>query len=763
VISAASLDIPIRPAAEGLTSKHASQQRPSRTASAGAKSSHREDSIYEAKKEFLGEKVFISGNSNSNIALKSTPVIVAQGTPQHGAELRPHTPLLDTVKYPKDMKHLSVLQLQQLASELREETIYAVSKTGGHLGAGLGVVELTVAIHHVFDTPHDRLIWDVGHQCYPHKILTGRRDRMKTMRQGGGLSGFTNRFESVYDPFGAGHACTAVSAGLGMAVARDMSGHNNHVISVVGDGAMTGGMVYEAMNNAGFLDSNLIVILNDNGQVSLPTGTHMVGGNRPVGALSSSFSRILSSTPFEDLRNTAKSLARLFPDPLREAAAKADEYARSLVTGGEMFEELGFYYVGPIDGHDLNTLVPILQNLRDRKSKGPVMLHVVTEKGRGYRPAELAADRYHGVVKFDVKTGKQAKPAAGPPSYTRVFADALIAEAEHDGRVVAITAAMPGGTGLDVFAKRFPDRCFDVGIAEQHAVTFAAGLAAEGYKPFCAIYSTFLQRGYDQVVHDVALQNLPVRFILDRAGLVGADGATHCGVFDLTYLASIPNMVIMAPADEVELMNMVATANAIDDKPSAVRFPRGNGIGLELPTKGKVLPIGRGRIIREGARVALLSLGTRLGECLKAADAIQEQHGLNITVADARFVKPLDKDLLRKLATEHEVLITVEENSIGGFSSHVMHFLALEGFLDGTLKFRPMVLPDRFIEHNSPYAQYDEAGLNANHIQASALTMLGLGTGEEVFVGVWGKSSESNANGSKLVGSSESNELVSQS
>eukprot|EP00274_Cyanoptyche_gloeocystis_P008431 CAMPEP_0196658400 /NCGR_PEP_ID=MMETSP1086-20130531/29559_1 /TAXON_ID=77921 /ORGANISM="Cyanoptyche gloeocystis , Strain SAG4.97" /LENGTH=648 /DNA_ID=CAMNT_0041991959 /DNA_START=462 /DNA_END=2408 /DNA_ORIENTATION=+ len=638
------------------------------------------------------------------------------------------------------MKHLSISQLQQLANELRTDTIWQVSKTGGHLGAGLGVTELTVAMHYVFDTPHDRLIWDVGHQCYPHKILTGRRDRMRTIRQGGGLSGFTNRFESAYDPFGAGHACTSVSAAVGMAVARDLAGHNNHVIAVVGDGAMTGGMIYEAMNNAGYLDlDKLIVVLNDNGQVSLPTGTPMAGGAAPVGALASSLSRILASSPFEDVRNAAKEAAKLLPKPLQEAAAKADEYARGIFTGGTLFEELGFYYVGPVDGHDMATLVPIMESLRDRKSKGPVMLHVVTEKGRGYRPAELAPDKYHGVVRFDVRTGKQEKPKEQAPSYTKIFAEALIKEAEEDGRIVAITAAMPGGTGTDLFAKKFPERCFDVGIAEQHAVTFAGGMAAEGFKPFCAIYSTFLQRGYDQVVHDVALQNLPVRFIMDRAGLVGADGATHSGAYDLTYLGSLPNMVIMAPADEVELYHMIATAAAINDRPSAVRFPRGNGIGLELPTKGKVLPIGKGRIVRKGEKVAILSLGTRLAESLNAADSLKE-FGLNVTVADARFAKPLDHDLIRQLAREHEVLITIEENAIGGFSSHVLHFLALEGLLDNGLKVRPMVIPDRFIEHNKPEIQYDEAGLNAAHISATVLAMVGENPHGKALLQTWSSS-----------------------
>eukprot|EP00741_Cyanophora_paradoxa_P019863 tig00000217_g19171.t1 len=668
-------------------------------------------------------------------AVPSQPASVSTNIrAEEGAEWKPKTPLLDKVKQPKDMKHLTMPQLIQLSNELREETIYAVSKTGGHLGAGLGVVELTVALHHVFDTPHDRLIWDVGHQCYPHKILTGRRERMRSLRQGGGLAGFTNRFESPYDAFGAGHACTAVSAGLGMAVGRDLAGHNNNVIAVVGDGAMTGGMVYEAINHAGYLDTNMIVILNDNNQVSLPTGTPMAGGSAPVGALSNYLTRILSSTPFDEIRSTAKSISKLFPAPLQEAAAKADEYARGLFTGGTMFEELGFYYIGPVDGHDISSLVPILQNLRDRKSKGPVMLHVITEKGHGYRPAELASDKYHGVVKFDPRTGKQFKPPANsPPSYTRVFAEALIAEAEEDSRIVAITAAMPGGTGLDIFAKEFPDRCFDVGIAEQHAVTFCAGLACEGYKAFCTIYSTFLQRGYDQVVHDVVLQNLPVRFILDRAGLVGADGATHHGTFDLTYLCSLPNIVIMAPSDEVELMHMVATAASIDDKASAVRFPRGNSTGKELPAKGTVLPIGKGRIIQEGSKVALLSIGTRLSECEAAAKSIEERTGIKPTVADARFAKPIDNALIRQLAMEHEILITVEENSIGGFSSQVMHFLALEGLLDSGLKFRPMVIPDQFIEHGNPRDQYEEAGLNASHICATALALMTEGANTDLL------------------------------
>jgi 1-deoxy-D-xylulose-5-phosphate synthase len=625
------------------------------------------------------------------------------------------TPLLDRVRVPSDMRNLSAEQLKQLADELRAETIQAVSVTGGHLGASLGVVELTVAVHAVFDTPHDRLIWDVGHQAYPHKILTGRRDRIRTLRQGGGLSGFTRRSESEYDPFGAAHSSTSISAGLGMAVARDLKGEaERQVIAVIGDGAMSAGMAYEAMNNAGASNANLIVILNDNDMSIAP----------PVGAMSAYLSRTISSRPFMNLRDLMGRLAKRFPAPLERAAKRADEYARGLLTGGTLFEELGFYYVGPIDGHDLDHLLPILRNLRDNDHKGPVLLHVVTKKGKGYPPAEASADKYHGVVKFNVVTGEQVKAPPGPPSYTKVFANALVAEAEADERIVAINAAMPSGTGLDAFAKKFPKRSFDVGIAEQHAVTFAAGMATEGMKPFCAIYSTFLQRAYDQVVHDVALQSLPVRFAMDRAGLVGADGATHAGSFDIAYLACLPGMVLMAASDEVELMHMVATAAAIDDRPSAFRYPRGEGYGLELPKRGTPLEIGRGRVLKEGSTVAILSYGTRLREALRAAEDLGAR-GLSTTVADARFAKPLDTALVERLAREHAVLVTVEEGSAGGFGSMVMQHLAWRGLLDQGLKVRPMCLPDRFIDHEAPKKQYDEAGLNAAHIVAAAVAALG--------------------------------------
>jgi len=624
------------------------------------------------------------------------------------------TPLLDRIKEPRDLRGLEERDLRQVADELRAELVDAVSVTGGHLGAGLGVIELTVALHYVFETPRDRLIWDVGHQAYPHKILTGRRDRIRTLRQGGGLSGFTKRSESVYDPFGAAHSSTSISAGLGMAVARDLKGEGNEVIAVIGDGAMSAGMAYEAMNNAGSRGSRLIVILNDNDMSIAP----------PVGAMSAYLSRLLSSKPYRSLRHLAGEMARKFPAPLERAAKRAEEYARGFVTGGTLFEELGFYYVGPIDGHNLDHLLPVLKNVRASADRGPVLVHVVTQKGHGYGPAEAAADKYHGVVKFDVATGAQAKGKAGTPSYTSVFAKALIAEAEADDRVVGITAAMPSGTGLDKFGERFPNRCFDVGIAEQHAVTFAAGLAAEGMKPFAAIYSTFLQRGYDQVVHDVAIQGLPVRFALDRAGLVGADGATHAGSFDLAYLGCLPGFVIMAASDEAELMHMVATCAAYDAGPSAVRYPRGEGIGVALPARGEVLELGRGRIVREGTKIALLSLGGRLQECLKAADELQSQ-GLSTTVADARFAKPLDTALVERLAREHEVLITIEEAAIGGFASQVLHHLAHAGLLEHGLKLRPMVLPDRFIDHDTPNAQYDQAHLNAKHIVQTAHAALG--------------------------------------
>ena len=623
------------------------------------------------------------------------------------------TPLLDLVHTPADLRALKPEQLRQFADELRTETISAVSVTGGHLGAGLGVVELTVALHYVFDTPADRLIWDVGHQCYPHKIVTGRRDRIRTLRMGDGLSGFTKRTESEYDPFGAGHSSTSISAGLGMAVARDQLGRDNHVIAVIGDGAMSAGMAYEAMNNAGSANSKLIVILNDNDMSIAP----------PVGAMSAYLSRLISSKPYLSLRHLAKDIADQLPRPLRTAARRAEEYARGMVTGGTLFEEMGFYYIGPIDGHNLDHLLPVLQNVRDADDDKPVLIHVVTKKGKGYGPAEASADKLHAVAKFDVITGAQAKPKSNAPTYTRVFANALIKEAELDPSVLAITAAMPSGTGLDLFGQRFPDRCFDVGIAEQHAVTFAAGLATEGFRPFCAIYSTFLQRAYDQVVHDVVLQHLPVRFALDRAGLVGADGATHAGAFDVAYLGCLPDIVLMAAADELELMHMVATSAAIDDRASALRYPRGEGVGLELPERGEVLPIGKGRIIQEGSKVAILSYGARLAECLKAAAELGAR-GLSTTVADARFAKPLDEDLVRQLALNHEVLITIEEGSVGGFGSFVLHFLATKGLLDGGLKIRPMVLPDRFQDHDSPAKQYEEAGLSARHIVATALGAL---------------------------------------
>ena len=629
-------------------------------------------------------------------------------TPDH------RTPLLDRIHEPADIRDLTPKQLHQLADEVRDETVRAVSITGGHLGASLGVVELTVALHHVFDTPADRLIWDVGHQAYPHKILTGRRDRIRTLRQGGGLYGFTRRSESVFDPFGAAHSSTSISAGLGMAVACSMKGESNHVIAVIGDGAMSAGMAYEAMNNAGAMDEPLLVILNDNDMSIAP----------PVGAMSAYLSRLISSKPYRSVRHILKEMAKKFPRRLEDAANRAEEYARGLVTGGTLFEELGFFYVGPIDGHNLDHLLPVLKNLRDSREPGPVLLHVVTRKGHGYPPAEAAADKYHGVNKFDVVTGEQVKTKANAPSYTSVFAKALIKEAEADERIVAITAAMPSGTGLDLFGERFPKRTFDVGIAEQHAVTFAAGMATEGFKPFAAIYSTFLQRGYDQVVHDVAIQGLPVRFAIDRAGPVGADGPTHAGSFDVAFLGCLPGFVLMAAADEAELMHMVATAAAIDDRPSAFRYPRGEGIGLELPECGKILELGKGRIIREGTKVAILSFGTHLADALVAADELAAR-GLSTTVADARFCKPLDSDLVRRLAREHEVLLTVEEGSIGGFAAHVVQDLAHAGLLDNGLRFRPMILPDRFLEHDAPAKQFEDAGLTAQDIVRTALMALG--------------------------------------
>ncbi len=627
------------------------------------------------------------------------------------------TPLLDAITYPADLRRLDKKQLPDLSAELRSEMIDAVSITGGHLGAGLGVVELTAAIHYVFNTPDDRLIWDVGHQAYPHKILTGRRDRIRTLRMGGGLSGFTKRSESEYDPFGTAHSSTSISAGLGMAVASNLDGRENRVICVIGDGAMSAGMAYEAMNNAGSMKSKLVVVLNDNDMAIAP----------PVGAMSAYLSRLISSKPYLGMRELGKKITGKLPGPLKRAAARAEEYARGMVTGGTLFEELGFYYVGPIDGHNFEHLLPVLENVRDSIYEGPILVHVVTQKGRGYAPAENAADKMHGVAKFDVLTGAQQKAQSNAPTYTRIFADSLIAEARKDDKIVAITAAMPSGTGLDLFQKEFPARTFDVGIAEQHAVTFAAGLATEGYKPFCAIYSTFLQRGYDQLVHDVALQNLPVRFALDRAGLVGADGATHAGSFDTAYLACLPNMVLMAAADEADMKHMVATMAGYDAGPIALRYPRGEGLGVEMPAEGQMLAIGRGRVMREGTKVALFSYGTRLGECLKAADQLAAM-GLSTTVADARFAKPLDTDLLLRLAREHEVLLTVEEGSTGGFGAMVLHALSAAGALDHGLKIRTMVLPDTYIDHDSPAKQYDLAGLNAAHITAQAVAALGLAT-----------------------------------
>jgi 1-deoxy-D-xylulose-5-phosphate synthase len=623
------------------------------------------------------------------------------------------TPLLDRVKTPADLRAISEKDLRQLVDELRQETIDVVSVTGGHLGAGLGVVELTVALHWIFDTPRDRLVWDVGHQAYPHKILTGRRDRIRTLRQGGGLSGFTKRAESEYDAFGAAHSSTSIAAGLGMAVARDLAGGANNVVCVIGDGAMSAGMAYEAMNNAGARNERLIVVLNDNDMSIAP----------PVGALSNYLARISSSGTYLHLRDIAKQLAKILPKSWERRAARAEEMTRTLWTGGTLFEELGFYYVGPIDGHDLNVLLPVLRNVRDAR-QGPILVHIVTKKGKGYPPAEASDDKYHGVNRFNVITGAQVASKPNAPAYTKVFAQSLIEEARTDDRIVAVTAAMPSGTGLDLFAKEFPERTFDVGIAEQHGVTFAAGLACEGFRPFAAIYSTFLQRAYDQVVHDVAIQQLPVRFAIDRAGLVGADGATHAGSYDATYLGCLPGFVIMAAADEAELVHMMATAQVIDDRPSAFRYPRGEGIGVPLPALGVPLEIGKGRVIREGTAVALLSFGTRLAECLKAADVLGAR-GLSTTVADARFLKPLDTELVRRLAAEHEVFITIEEGAVGGFGSHVLQYLATAGLLDRGLKVRSMILPDHFIDHDKPQTQYDQAGLNAKHIVATALTALG--------------------------------------
>ncbi|PPR65495.1 MAG: 1-deoxy-D-xylulose-5-phosphate synthase [Alphaproteobacteria bacterium MarineAlpha3_Bin7] len=621
--------------------------------------------------------------------------------------------LLDTINVPSDIRKLPESDLSQLSEELRLETIRAVSVTGGHLGASLGVVELTVALHHVFDTPRDRLIWDVSHQTYPHKIITGRRNRINTLRQGGGLSGFSKRSESEFDPFGAAHSSTSISAGLGMAVARDLSEDTKNVIAVIGDGAMSAGMAYEAMNNAGSMDTGLVVILNDNDMSIAP----------PVGAMSAYLSRLISSKSYRSIRHFAKEMASKFPKKLEETARRAEEYARGIITGGTLFEELGFYYVGPIDGHNIDHLLPVLKNIRDSKEKLPVLLHVVTEKGRGYKPAEDSPDKYHGVSKFDLVTGEQNKSNNKIPTYTNVFANSLISEAKKDKKIIGITAAMPSGTGLDKFNKEFPDRTFDVGIAEQHAVTFAAGLAAEGYKPFVAIYSTFLQRAYDQVVHDVAIQKLPVRFAIDRAGLVGADGPTHAGSFDLTFLGCLPNFIIMAPSDEAELMHMIATAAEIDDRPCSFRFPRGEGVGLTLPEFGSPLEIGKGRVLVEGSSIALLNLGGRLGEVLSAAEQLALM-GWSATVADARFMKPLDEELIRQLVNNHRILITVEEGSVGGFGSHLSHFLTRSGLLDNDIVFRTMCLPDEFVEQDSPDEQYSHAGLMRENILDLALTLL---------------------------------------
>jgi 1-deoxy-D-xylulose-5-phosphate synthase len=631
------------------------------------------------------------------------------------------TPLLDQIKTPEDLRQLESSQLRQLADELRRETIDAVAVTGGHLGAGLGVIELTVALHYVFNTPTDRLVWDVGHQAYPHKILTERRDRIRTLRQGGGLSGFTKRAESQYDAFGAAHSSTSISASLGMAVARDLQNKQNNVIAVIGDGAMSAGMAYEAMNNAGAMNSRLIVVLNDNDMSIAP----------PVGALSAYLARRVSGRGYHRLRKTFHQIAKRLPTKmLQQRALAVEEYARGLVTGGTLFDELGFFYVGPIDGHNIDHLLPVLKNVRDMKN-GPILVHVVTQKGKGYEPAEKSADKYHGVVKFDVATGAQQKSKTAAPQYTKVYAESLIKEARKDEKIVAITAAMPSGTGIDLFQKEFPNRTFDVGIAEQHGVTFAAGLATEGFKPFATIYSTFLQRAYDQIVHDVAIQRLPVRFAMDRAGLVGADGPTHAGSFDIAYLGCLPGFVLMAAADEAELVHMVSTAAAIDDRPSALRYPRGEGMGVPLPTEGKPLEIGKGRIIREGSKIALLSFGARLAECLKAADELAA-YGLSTTVADARFAKPLDVDLLLRLAREHEVLLTIEEGSIGGFAGFVMQALAEHGVLDRGLKVRSMVLPDVFIDQDSPNAMYAKAGLDAKGIVAKAFQALGQNVQGEV-------------------------------
>ena len=621
-----------------------------------------------------------------------------------------NTPLLDKIKNPQDLKKLQVSELKTLAKELREELVDAVSVTGGHLGAGLGVVELTIAIHYLFDTPKDRLVWDVGHQAYPHKILTERRDRIRTLRKGGGLSGFTKRSESIYDPFGAAHSSTSISASLGMAVARDLDDRNNNVIAVIGDGAMSAGMAYEAMNNAGSMKSRLIVILNDNDMSIAP----------PVGAMRSYLAKLLSGKTYIGFRGFLKKVASLFPRSIKTRAARFEEYFRGLAVGGTLFDELGFYYVGTIDGHNFDQLIPVLKNVRDSAHQGPFLVHAITQKGKGYIPAENSDDKYHGVTKFDVVTGAQVKSTVNTPAFTKVYGDTLAKHGELDSKIVAITGAMPSGTGVDIFAKKFPKRTFDVGIAEQHAVTFAAGLATEGYKPFATIYSTFLQRAYDQVVHDVAIQNLPVRFAIDRAGLVGADGPTHAGSFDITYLATLPNFVVMAPSDEAELVRMINTAVTINDRPSAFRYPRGNGYGVELPSIKEIIEIGKARVIQEGKQVCLLSLGTRLEECKIAANELKNK-GISTTIIDARFAKPLDKHLILKSAENHEVLITIEEGSIGGFGSHVANLLAENGVFDKGLKFRSMILPDVFIDQDTPERMYDVAGLNAKHIAQKVL------------------------------------------
>ena len=623
------------------------------------------------------------------------------------------TSLLDQVNYPSDLRKLKEEELKQLAKELREELIDVVSTTGGHLGAGLGVVELTIALHYVFDTPKDKLVWDVGHQAYPHKIITGRRDRIRTLRKGGGLSGFTKRSESEYDTFGAAHSSTSISSSLGMAVAKSLSKDSNHVIAVIGDGAMSAGMAYEAMNNAGAMKSKLIVVLNDN-DMSIA---------RPVGAMSSYLAKLLSGKTYFSFRETIKSITSIFSKKFKDKAGKAEVFIRDIVSGGTLFNELGFYYVGPIDGHNLDSLIPVLNNVKNLKYDGPILVHVVTKKGKGYKPAEDSRDKYHGVSKFNVVTGEQSKPRSNTPSYTKVFANTLIKHAENDTKIIGITGAMPSGTGMDIFGKKFPDRMFDVGIAEQHAVTFAAGLTTEGYKPFAAIYSTFLQRAYDQVVHDVAIQSLPVRFAIDRAGLVGADGPTHAGAFDITYLSTLPNFVVMAASDEAELVRMINTAVSINDRPCAFRYPRGNGLGVELPGINEILELGKGKIVKEGSKIAILSFGTRLQECLKAADKLDAQ-GISTTVADARFAKPLDYKLIMDLCFHHEVLITIEEGSIGGFGSHIFQALSERGIFDKGLKIRSMILPDRFIDQDTPENMYKAAGLDAQAIEQKALDTL---------------------------------------